>query len=485
MPQTEALPTVLSDEGVAELWAHTLEIVKGQLNELVFNTWFRVAEPLGMIGNDMIISVPNAWGRDWLRTRYAGLLTATLTEVSGETLGVKFVVRASEGAPEAADDAEEALSVTAPEPAQTEPAVAVERRVLPRENERIEPADTFGLNPRYTFDRFVSGDSNQLAYACALAVAEEPAFKYNPLFIYGGSGLGKTHLLQAIGHYISTYYPHLRIRYVDAHRMVDDFTESIRNKGMDAFWTRYRDNDILLVDDIQALIAKKETQEEFFRTFKALHDGHKQIVLTSDRPPYELETLHERLISRFNHGMIADINPPELETRVAILKRKIEAQPGIPVPNEVLTLIAERASGNVRELEGALLRVRAFAALTPEKRITMEGARDVLKGMFPERSARQISIQTIQNEVCRYFGLSKDDLLGAKRSQNIVLPRQIAMYLARELTELSLPRIGAEFGGKDHTTVMHATSKITKMISERKAVLDDIQTLTTTIRQKS
>lgn len=487
MPQIEEIPAVLNDASVGELWAHTLEIVKGQLNELVFNTWFRVAEPLGMIGSDLIVSVPNAWGRDWLRTRYAGLLTATLTEVSGETIGVKFVVRTSDDALEAADDGMDTVTVAPPmnvEP-EPEPAAAMESRVVVREPQHVQPGETFGLNPRYTFDRFVSGESNQLAYACALAVAEEPAFKYNPLFIYGGSGLGKTHLLQAIGHYISTYYPHLRIRYVDAHRMVDDFTESIRNKGMDAFRTRYRDNDILLVDDIQALIAKKETQEEFFRTFKSLHDGHKQIVLTSDRPPYELETLHERLISRFNHGMIADINPPELETRVAILKRKIEAQPGIPVPSEVLTLIAERASGNVRELEGALLRVRAFAALTPEKRITMEGARDVLKGMFPERSVRQISIQTIQNEVCRYFSLSKDDLLGSKRSQNIVFPRQVAMYLARELTELSLPRIGAEFGGKDHTTVMHATSKITKMIGERKAVLDDIQTLTTTIRQKS
>jgi chromosomal replication initiator protein len=484
MPQIEDVPAVLDEAGVSELWTHTLEIVKGQLNELVFNTWFRVAEPLGMLGDDLIVSVPNAWGRDWLRTRYSGLLSATLSEVSGEQLGVKFVVRASDDAVEAA--AEE-VAVAEPQTVDAEPSIVVmERRAVPREPEPLPgPQDPTGLNPRYTFETFVSGESNQLAYACAMAVAETPAYKYNPLFIYGGSGLGKTHLLHAIGQYISTYYPLQRVRYIDAHHMVDDFTESIRSKGMDGFRRRYRDNDVLLVDDIQALIAKKETQEEFFRTFKMLHDGHKQIVLTSDRPPYELETLHERLISRFNHGMIADINPPELETRVAILKRKIEAQPGLPVPAEVLTLIAERASGNVRELEGALLRVRAFAALTTDKRITLEGARDVLKGMFPERSVRQISIQTIQNEVCRYFSLSKDDLLGNKRSQNIVFPRQIAMYLARELTDMSLPRIGAEFGGKDHTTVMHATAKITKLIGERKAVLDDIQVLTTTIRQKS
>jgi len=487
MPHTEDIPAALDETGVTELWSRTLDIVKGQLNELVFNTWFRVAEPLGLIGSDLIVSVPNAWGRDWLRTRYTSLLSATLSEVSGEPMGVRFVVRTpdegAEGFEPIVDEPVEAAVATV----DPEPTVAIsERRAIAREPERAqEPQDPTGLNSRYTFDKFVCGESNQLAYACAMAVAETPAFKYNPLFIYGGSGLGKTHLLQAIGHYISTYYPHQHVRYIDAHHMVDDFTDSIRNKGMDGFRRRYRENDVLLVDDIQALIAKKETQEEFFRTFKYLHDGHKQIVLTSDRPPYELETLHERLISRFNHGMIADINPPELETRVAILKRKIEAQQGLPVPAEVLTLIAERASGNVRELEGALLRVRAFAALTPEKRITIEGARDVLKGMFPERSVRQISIQTIQNEVCRYFSLSKDDLLGNKRSQNIVFPRQVAMYLARELTDMSLPRIGAEFGGKDHTTVMHATSKISKLIGERKAVLDDIQVLTTAIRQKS
>jgi chromosomal replication initiator protein len=490
MPQVEDAPAVMSDTGVGELWAGALDIVKGELNELVFNTWFRVAEPLGMLDSDLIVSLPNAWGRDWLRTRYSGLLSAALSQVSGEQIGVRFVVRPPEESsdqPPAEPPAESPTARVAAEP-QLE-TVENERRRGPRAPDgpmpAAEPQDPSGLSTRYTFDRFVSGDSNQLAYACALAVAETPAFKYNPLFIYGGSGLGKTHLLQAIGHYISTYYPHLRVRYIDAHHMVDDFTDSIRSKGMDGFRRRYRENDVLLVDDIQALIAKKETQEEFFRTFKLLHDTHKQIVLTSDRPPYELETLHERLISRFNHGMIADINPPELETRVAILKRKIESEPGLPVPSEVLTLIAERASGNVRELEGALLRVRAFAALTPEKRITIEGARDVLKGMFPERTVRQISIQTIQNEVCRYFGLSKDDLLGNKRQQNIVFPRQVAMYLSRELTDLSLPRIGAEFGGKDHTTVMHANSKISKLLVERRAVLDDIQVLTTSIRQKS
>jgi chromosomal replication initiator protein len=485
MQQVEEELAVTTDAGVSELWESALDLVRGELNELVFKTWFRDTVPLGKVGSDVVVSVSNTWGRDWLRNRYSGLLSATLSQVSGEQTGVRFVVRSAEDAPApAGDDVEDEpfspiTEAVAPEPA-SHP--AADRAGASRESNRNDPA---GLSPRYTFDRFVSGDSNRLAYACALAVAETPAFKYNPLFIYGGSGLGKTHLLQAIGHYITTYFPHLRVRYIDAQHMVDEFTTAIKNKGMDGFRRRYRENDVLLVDDIQALISKKETQEEFFRTFKLLHDGHKQIVLTSDRPPYELETLHERLISRFNHGMIADINPPELETRVAILQRKVESEGGIPVPSEVLTLIAERASGNVRELEGALIRVKAYALLTPDKTITVDLARDVLKGMFPERALRPISIHTIQNEVCRYFNLSMEDLKGAKRSQNIVFPRQVAMYLARELTDMSLPRIGAEFGGKDHTTVIHATAKITKLLGEQREVLNQVQSLTTAIRQKS
>jgi len=478
----EGLVTTTS-EGVRGLWESALGIVKGELNELVFNTWFRDTEPIGRVGSDVVVSVSNKWGRDWLCNRYTGQISAALSHVAGEQTGVKFVVRSAQESA-SLDEArhDEKVVTETPVPAPVETAPEPVREVVVGRTHTPSPA---GLNPRLTFDSFVVGGSNQLAYTCALAVAETPVFKYNPLFIYGGSGLGKTHLLQAIGHYISTYYPHQQVRYIDAQHMVDDFTDSIRSKTMDAFRRRYRENDVLLVDDIQALISKKETQEEFFRTFKILHDGHKQIVLTSDRPPYELEPLHERLISRFNNGMIADINPPELETRVAILKRKVESESGIPVPAEVLNLIAERASGNVRELEGALIRVKAYALLTPDKTITLELARDVLKGMFPERALRPISIQTIQAEVCRFFNLNMVDLVGNKRSQNIVFPRQIAMYLARELTDMSLPRIGAEFGGKDHTTVIHATAKITKLLGEQREVLNQVQSLTTAIRQKS
>lgn len=485
MQQLEEGLTITAGEDVRGLWESALEIVRGELNELVFKTWFRDTEPLGMVGPDVVVSVSNTWGRDWLRNRYTGLLAAALSEVAGEQTSVRFIVRTTDDA--IARDQEEQVDEATPELV----VAAVEARVpavsAPDVTVRSRPSapQAAGLGTRHTFDTFVAGDSNRLAYACALAVAETPVFKYNPLFIYGGSGLGKTHLLQAIGHYISTYYPHQRVRYIDAQHMVDEFTDAIRSKGMDAFRRRYRENDVLLVDDVQALISKRETQEEFFRTFKILHDGHKQIVLTSDRPPYELETLHERLISRFNNGMIADINPPELETRVAILKKRLELEGGIPVPAEVLNLIAERASGNVRELEGALIRVKAYALLTSDKTITVDLARDVLKGMFPERVARPISIQTIQNEVCRFFNLSMVDIVSNKRSQNIVFPRQIAMYLARELTDMSLPRIGAEFGGKDHTTVIHATAKITKLLGEQREVLNQVQSLTTSIRQKS
>jgi chromosomal replication initiator protein len=487
MRQVEEGVVTTAGEGVRQLWESALGIVKSELNELVFKTWFRDTEPLGRVGPDIVVSVSNAWGRDWLRNRYTSLLSAALTEAAGEQTGVKFVVRSAEESATFNETHQEkqgrgaSAAVTVPEPQQDSAEQAPENTVA---RDRPTPSPV-GLNPRLSFDSFVVGGSNQLAYTCALAVAETPVFKYNPLFIYGGSGLGKTHLLQAVGHYISTYYPHQRVRYIDAQHMVDEFTDAIRSKGMDAFRRRYRENDVLLVDDIQALISKKETQEEFFRTFKFLYEGHKQIVITSDRPPYELETLHERIISRFNHGMIADINPPELETRVAILKRKIESEGGIPVPTEVLNLIAERASGNVRELEGALIRVKAYALLTPDKTITLDLARDVLKGMFPERAVRPISIQTIQTEVCRFYNLNMSDLVGNKRSQNIVFPRQVAMYLARELTDMSLPRIGAEFGGKDHTTVIHANAKITKLLGEQREVLNQVQSLTTAIRQKS
>jgi len=480
----ESTAGAIAEPEVAQLWDDALHIVKRELNELVFKTWFKDTEPLGVVDDDIVVSVRNAWGRDWLQ-RYTGLISAALTQVSGRTMGVKFVVRSAEDRVRLDDHPDPVAQPPVEETVLEEPS-AGQTRGHGDHAPHIQPRKPGTINPRYSFDDFVVGDSNRLAYTCALAVAETPVFKFNPLFIYGGSGLGKTHLLQAIGHYISTYYPHLKVCYVDTQHMVDEFTESIRQKtGMDGFRRRYRENDVLLVDDVQSLIGKEKTQDEFFRTFKVLYDGNKQIILTSDRPPHELETLQDRLVTRFNHGMIADISPPELETRVAILKRKVESEGGMAVPNEVLTLIAERASSNVRELEGALIRVKAYAVLTPDKAITTDMAALVLKGMFPDRARRPISIQTIQHEACKFYGMSMTDLIGNKRSQNIVYPRQIAMYLSRELTDLSLPRIGAEFGGRDHTTVIHANAKITKMIGEQREVFNQIQSLTNLVRQKS
>jgi chromosomal replication initiator protein len=297
-------------------------------------------------------------------------------------------------------------------------------------------------------------------------------------------GLGKTHLLQAIGHYVRTHYPHLKVKYVSTEQLVNDFIESVQDsRRTEGFRRQYRTNDVLLVDDIQFLIGKEKTQDEFFHTFNTLHEAGKQIVLSSDRPPKDLKGLEERLVSRFEMGLITDIQPPELETRIAILRKKVEAG-GTPVPDEVLTFIADRISGNIRELEGALIRVIAYNSLTRHA-IDLDLAQTVLKDTFPERSLRPISIASIQQEVCKFYGIGMVDLTGNKRSQNIVYPRQIAMYLSRELTDLSLPRIGVEFGGRDHTTVIHANAKIQKLLSQQRDVYNQIQSLTNLVRQKA
>jgi chromosomal replication initiator protein len=370
-----------------------------------------------------------------------------------------------------------------PEPPQPEPLVLpdAEESAPPRMRGAAEGA----FNPKYTFDSFVIGSSNRFAHASALAVAEAPGGAYNPLFIYGGVGLGKTHLLQAIGHYALQSFPHMKIKYVSTEQFTNDFINSIgdRDKSrIDGFRRSYRQNDVLLVDDIQFLAGKEGTQEEFFHTFNTLQQAGKQIVLSSDRPPKDIGNLEARLRSRFEMGLITDIQPPDLETRIAILRRKVEAE-SLHVPDEVLSFIADRISSNIRELEGALIRIVAFGSLTRQS-IDPDLAQSVLKDIFPERTLQPISIPTIQQEVCRHYGISKSELIGNKRSQAIVYPRQIAMYLSRELTDLSLPRIGAEFGGRDHTTVMHATQKIQKLMNEQREVYNQIQTLTNTVRQR-
>ncbi|MEC4015735.1 chromosomal replication initiator protein DnaA [Streptomyces sp. H27-D2] len=341
---------------------------------------------------------------------------------------------------------------------------------------------TARLNPKYLFDTFVIGASNRFAHAAAVAVAEAPAKAYNPLFIYGESGLGKTHLLHAIGHYARSLYPGTRVRYVSSEEFTNEFINSIRDGKGDTFRKRYREMDILLVDDIQFLASKESTQEEFFHTFNTLHNANKQIVLSSDRPPKQLVTLEDRLRNRFEWGLITDVQPPELETRIAILRKKA-VQEQLHAPPEVLEFIASRISRNIRELEGALIRVTAFASLNRQP-VDLGLAEVVLKDLIPggEDAAPEITASAIMAETASYFGLTNDDLCGSSRSRVLVTARQIAMYLCRELTDLSLPKIGAQFGGRDHTTVMHADRKIRALMAERRSIYNQVTELTNRIK---
>ena len=454
------------------IWAEVLAVVKSELNTPTFKTWFEHTTPVQITAEDFTIGVQNDFARDWLESRYAGLLTSALAQVTGSPIEVRFTITGETPVVEE-ETPESSEAVLLPD---------IERV----EEKRVKEASEGQFNPKYTFDSFVMGSSNQFAYHAALAVAESPGRAYNPLFIYGGVGLGKTHLLQSIGHYVQQSYPHMKVKYVSTEQFTNDFINSIgaRDKSrIQGFRKQYRTNDVLLVDDIQFLRGKEGTQEEFFHTFNALQQAGKQVVLSSDRPPKDIATLEDRLRIRFEMGLITDIQPPELETRIAILKRKVEVD-RLDLPDDVLQFVADRISSNIRELEGALIRVLAFSSLT-RRNVDLDLAKSVLKDIFPERGIRPISVAVIQREVSKYYSISHAELVGNKRSQSIVYPRQIAMYLSRELTDLSLPRIGAEFGGRDHTTVMHATAKIRKLITAQREVYNQIQTLTNEIKQKS
>ncbi len=460
-------------------WEAALDIVRAELSTPAFKTWFEHTRPLGIVDDALVVAVQNDFARDWLESRYSSLLTSALAGVEGGPLSLRFTVSA-EAVPRVAEAAEREdapVAEAAPSPATTTGAV-------PAAVSHEASARAGSFNPKYTFESFVMGSSNQFAYSFAMAVAESPGRVYNPLLICGGVGLGKTHLLQAIGHYAQGAFQHMAVRYVSSEQFTNDFINSIgEKKRVEDFRRMYRHNDVLLVDDIQFLAGKEGTQEEFFHTFNALEQAGKQIVLSSDRPPKDIGSLEERLRTRFSMGLITNIEPPELETRIAILRRKVGVEQ-LRVPDDVLSFVADRISTNIRELEGALIRIIAFSSLTKHP-IDLDLARDVLRDVFPERSTRPISVSVIQQEVCRLYGIGKQDLVGNKRSQSIVYPRQVAMYLARELTDLSLPRIGQEFGGRDHTTVMHATAKIQKLMNAEREVYNQIQGLTNTIRQRS
>jgi chromosomal replication initiator protein len=435
------------------LWTEVSGRLKGALNDTTYETWFGDVSSRELTDEAFVLSVPNDFTREWIEGHFLDLIGAAVRDAVGTERQITL---------------------------------AVEQEVEPAGPSTQEPAaptrPAFDMSQKYTFDSFVIGSSNRFAHAVALAVAEAPAQAYNPLFIYGGTGLGKTHLLQAVGQYVGEHSKKLSVRYITSETFMNDFINSLRDKRIEGFKQRYRTYDLLLIDDIQFLEHKERIQEEFFHTFNSLYEAGRQIVISSDRPPREISTLEERLRSRFEWGLITDIQPPDLETRIAILRKKVKTD-GIHVPDpQVLTFIAGRVSTNIRELEGALTRVVAFSSLTARP-MTVELAQDVLKDVFPQGEAPEVSIERIQTTVSERFGLSMDELCGDRRSQNIVYPRQVAMYLSRELTDASLPKIGREFGGRDHTTVIHATSKIARMIREDRSVYNLVQELTARIKQ--
>ncbi|PTX53067.1 chromosomal replication initiator protein DnaA [Melghirimyces profundicolus] len=428
------------DTHIQELWAQALEHIQGKLSKPSFETWLQATEAVDFREDTLVVSAPNEFARDWLESRYAHLVRDTLQEITGSVIGVQFITHSS-----TRTEGEEETAATMEKP-----------------HLREEGPKTM-LNSRYTFDTFVIGTGNRFAHAASLAVAEAPAKAYNPLFIYGGVGLGKTHLMHAIGNYVLSHPSHARVVYLSSEKFTNEFINSIRDNRTDDFRHKYRNVDILLIDDIQFLAGKEQTQEEFFHTFNALHGESKQIVISSDRPPKAIPTLEDRLRSRFEWGLITDIQPPDLETRIAILRKKAIADK-LDIDSDVMAFIADRIDTNIRELEGALIRVVAYSALINQP-VSVELAAEALKDIISDAKPRVIGIPDIQKEICSYYRLRIEDLKGKKRTKNIALPRQIAMYLCRELTDVSLPKIGEEFGGRDHTTVIHAHEKITRTLA--------------------
>ena len=450
-------------EDLATLWSKVVTEVGGDgPNRAVL----QLAKPLGLLKGtgtpNLLIAAPNAFVKDIIDVRLRNSIVETLAAALNEKVNFAVTV-------------DESLEL----PAAAEPVARPEVVIRPEES---KPVGSDALNPRYIFETFVIGASNRFAHAAALAVSEAPAKAYNPLFIYGDSGLGKTHLLHAIGAYTKELYPNVRVRYVSSEEFTNDFINSIRDDKSNNFQKRYRDLDILLVDDIQFLENKERTQEEFFHTFNTLYNANKQIVISSDRPPKQLTTLEDRLRSRFEWGLITDIQPPELETRIAILRKKA-AQERLNAPDDVLEYIASKIFTNIRELEGALIRVTAFASLNRQP-VDMTLAEIVLKDLIPTDVTPSITASTIMAQTAAYFSLSVDDLCGTSRSRVLVNARQIAMYLCRELTELSLPKIGQTFGGRDHTTVMHADRKIRELMAERRSIYNQVNELTSRIKQQ-
>lgn len=468
------MPDHAADDALAQAWKRVLDKADPKSR-----AWLRSSRPVTVHESIVVLAVPSEYARNRIEGLQRSEIEEALSDAFNRTMQLAVSVQ---------PDLE--LDLGSPEPAvveEVEPTELVRRPDAPTTAEpKLDPVPSppsgaDRLNPKYTFDNFVIGSSNRFAHAAAAAVAENPGKAYNPLMIYGDSGLGKTHLLHAIGHYVRDYSADAQIKYVSTEELTNDFINAISENRMPAFRRTYRDVDVLLIDDIQFLESKEQTQEEFFHTFDTLYNAQKQIVMTSDRPPKALELLDARLRSRFEWGLTTDVQPPDLETRIAILKRKAAAE-RLLVPPDVLEFIASRIQTNIRELEGALIRVTAFASLNRQD-VELPLAEVVLKDLIPLGIEAEVTAPAIIAETASYFGIEVNDLIGVSRTQTLVMARQIAMYLCRELTELSLPKIGQEFGGKDHTTVMHADRKIRNLMRERRSVYNQVTELTNRIKK--
>jgi chromosomal replication initiator protein len=465
---------------LATVWSRVLDTVADEASPQAV-AFLKLTRPVGVVEDTALLAAPNEFTKDLIESRLRPHVTEVLSRELGRDVRIAVTVEPelSEELPSGDDDELDAETLAAdtirvPEVDESRPGTA---GPVPRFDSDSR------LNPKYTFDTFVIGASNRFAHAAAIAVAEAPAKAYNPLFIYGGSGLGKTHLLHAIGHYARSLYAGTRVLYVSSEEFTNDFINSIRDDKAQAFQRRYRDIDVLLIDDIQFLQGRVQTQEEFFHTFNTLHTANKQIVITSDVSPQQLSGFEDRMRTRFTWGLTTDVQPPDLETRIAILRKKA-AQEKLSAPPEVLEFIASKIATNIRELEGALIRVTAFASLNRQP-VDLALAEIVLKDLIPESTTPEITSALIMAQTAAYFGLTLDDLCGSSRSRVLVNARQIAMYLCRELTDLSLPKIGQQFGGRDHTTVMHADRKIRQLMAERRSVYNQVTELTNRIKSQA
>ncbi len=441
-----------------QIWEKALDLVRQEVLRPSFETWLRNSEAVEVNPHQqkLIVAVPHEFAKTWISENYSSALEDALYEVMGAELGLDLIVDVAE-----ADNPQNSRGsgdYSYGEDGNPDSASGAKQSAAAGATKRSATSVGSSLNPKYTFDNFVVGSSNRLAHAASLAVAQAPALAYNPLFLYGGVGLGKTHLMQAIAHTVLNEKPSRNVVYVSSERFANELINSIRDTETVSFRNRYRTVDVLLIDDIQFLAGKERTQEEFFHTFNALHEANRQIVISSDRPPKEIPTLEERLRSRFEWGLISDIQPPDLETRIAILRKKAQAEQ-LDVPDQVLRYIAESITSNIRELEGALVRLVAFSSLR-QQNINMELADEALRDLLPQQSNEPVRIPDIQQTISNYYDITIDELKGRRRTQAIVFPRQVGMYLCRQLTESSLPQIGEEFGGRDHSTVIHACKKI-------------------------